>query len=380
MLRVAFGKSPKVDRAAGDGIPGCCDVLKWLVALALTVAVAVGAVVVLTAYDELTATLPPIDRLLDYDPPVATRVYAADGSLIEEFFRERRYRVPIANIPPLVRNAFLAAEDSDFFAHRGVDFVGILRAAIANLQAGNVVQGASTITQQVVKALLLTPERSYERKLKEILLSLRLEQHLSKEQILELYLNQIYLGDGNHGVGAAARNYFGKSVQELTPAEAAMLAGLPAAPSRYSPNRDARGGAQAPALRAAPHARGALPQRRRIPGGAARGTPRADAPPAAERRVRNYYTEAVRLQLEDMFGAEAPYNQGYTVHTAMQPRLQALAEVAVRNGIERIDKRARLPRVPSPTSATQESPSTSLEPRTSSAARRSIPSASTKPS
>ncbi len=212
-------------------------VLKWLVVLAITVATSVGAVILLAAYEELTATLPPLDRLLEYDPPVATRVYADDNTLIEEFFRERRYRVPIEQIPPLVRNAFLAAEDSDFFAHRGVDFVGIARAAAANLRAGDVVQGASTITQQVVKALLLTPERSYERKLKEILLSLRLEQALTKQQILELYLNQIYLGDGNHGVGAAARNYFGKPVQKLTAAEAAMLAGLPAAPSRYSPNR-----------------------------------------------------------------------------------------------------------------------------------------------
>lgn len=313
-------------------------VLKWLVALTLTVAVAVGAVVVLSAYDELTATLPPIDRLLDYDPPVATRVYADDGSLIEEFFRERRYRVPIDDIPPLVRNAFLAAEDSDFFAHRGVDFVGILRAAIANFQAGNVVQGASTITQQVVKALLLSPERSYERKLKEILLSMRLEQHLSKNEILELYLNQIYLGDGNHGVGAAARNYFGKSVQELTPAQAAMLAGLPAAPSRYSPNRapESARKRQLYVLRrmleehflSAGDYQAAVREELRL-------LTRHQQPTAA---VRNYYTEAVRLQLEDMFGAEAPYNQGYSVYTAMQPRLQALAEVAVRNGIERIDK------------------------------------------
>src|SRR5512134_3918316 len=135
---------------SGRRCPRVFRVLKWLIALAFTVAVAVGAVVVLATYDELTATLPPIDRLLEYDPPVATRVYADDGSLIEEFFRERRYRVPIDDIPPLVRNAFLAAEDADFFSHRGVDFVGIVRAALANFQAGSVVQGASTITQQVV--------------------------------------------------------------------------------------------------------------------------------------------------------------------------------------------------------------------------------------
>ncbi|HXC52990.1 MAG TPA: PBP1A family penicillin-binding protein [Candidatus Limnocylindrales bacterium] len=311
-------------------------VLKWLVALILTVTVGFGAVVLLTMYDELTKTLPTIDRLLEYDPPVATRVYAADGSLIEEFYRERRYRVPIAEIPPLVRNAFLAAEDSDFFAHRGVDFIGILRAMVANLRAGDVVQGASTITQQVVKALLLTPERSYERKAKEILLSLRLEQHLTKEQILELYLNQIYFGDGNHGVGAAARNYFGKSVQELTAAEAALLAGLPAAPSRYSPNRDP----EAATTRQHYVLRRMLEEHFLSAGeyqAAMRETVQVLARHQKVSSVRNYYTETVRLQLETMFGAEAPYNQGYTVHTSMQPRLQSLAELAVRNGIERID-------------------------------------------
>ena len=324
---------------ARPGARWCCRVwrvLKWLIALIVIVVVAVGAAVGLATYDELTATLPPIDRLLEYDPPVATRVYADDGALIEEFFRERRYRVPIEDIPPTVRNAFLAAEDSDFFAHRGVDFFGIARAAFANFRAGDVVQGASTITQQVVKALLLTPERSYERKLKEILLSLRLEQSLSKNQILELYLNQIYLGDGNHGVGAAARNYFGKSVQELTPAQAALLAGLPAAPSRYSPNRS-----PVAARQRQHYVLRRMLEENFLTAGEYQ-TALAEPIVLVTRRekphaVRNYYTEAVRLQLEDMFGAEAPYNQGYEVHTAMQPRLQALAQVAVRNGIERID-------------------------------------------
>lgn len=310
--------------------------LKWLIALALTAGVAVGAVVVLTAYDELTKTLPPIDRLLDYDPPVATRVYAADGTLVEEFFRERRYRVPIGEVPPLVRNAFLAAEDSDFFSHHGVDFLGIARAFVVNLRAGGVEQGASTITQQVVKALLLTPERSYERKIKEILLSLRLEQQLSKEQILGLYLNQIYLGDGNHGVGAAAKNYFGKSVQELTAAEAAMIAGLPAAPSRYSPSRDPEA-----ATRRQHYVLRRMFEEHFLTAGEYQAALRENVRVITRRQktnsVRNYYTEAVRLQLEDMFGAEAPYNQGYNVHTTMQSRLQTLAEAAVRSGIEKVD-------------------------------------------
>jgi len=311
-------------------------VVRWLVAITFTLACAFGLVVVLAAYDEMTATLPPIDRLLNYDPPVATRVYAPDGTLLEEFFRERRYLVPIAEIPPIVRKAFLAAEDSGFYSHRGIDLPSIVRAFVANLRAGDVVQGASTITQQVVKALLLSPERSYERKIKELLLALRLEQQLTKDQILELYLNQIYLGDGNHGVGAAARNYFGKTVGELTVAQAAMLAGLPAAPSRYAPTRDV----------GAATTRQHYVLRRMLEEGfigageyqtalreGVRVVPRTQRPNS----VRNYYTEAVRLQLEDMFGAEAPYNQGYSVTTSEDPHLQALANAAVRNGIERLD-------------------------------------------
>ena len=185
----------------------------------------------------LRGRLPPVDKLLQYQLPVATRVYAADGTLLGEFYTEKRYLVPIAKIPPVVRQAFIAAEDSNFYHHKGVDVLGIARAAIANFTAGSVVQGGSTITQQVVKSLLLSPEKSYERKLKEILLSLRLERQLTKDEILYLYLNLIYLGNGSYGVGAAAQEYFNKDVADLDLAEAALLAGLPQAPSRYSPVR-----------------------------------------------------------------------------------------------------------------------------------------------
>ena len=310
--------------------------LKWVVAVMLSLVCAIGGVVVLATYDEMTSEMPPIERLLQYEPPVATRVFAGDGALVEEFFRERRYLVPIAKIPPLVRNAFLASEDADFYGHSGVDFIGIARAFAANLSAGSVVQGGSTITQQVVKALLLTPERSYERKMKEILLALRLEQHLSKDQILELYLNQIYFGEGNHGVGAASRSYFDKAVSELTPAEAALLAGLPAAPSRYSPRRNPEA-----AMKRQRYVLRRMVEEGFLSGGDYQNALREEmvvAPQEDKRQTRrNYYTEAVRLQLEEMFGEDAPYNQGYTVHTAMDPRLQGLAEAAVRNGIERVD-------------------------------------------
>src|SRR5581483_4954539 len=186
-------------------------------------------------YREITADLPPVDQLLRYQPPVASRVFADDGTLIGEFYVERRYLTPLADIPPPVRLAFLAAEDANFYRHHGVNPASIVRALMANLSHHGVVQGGSTITQQVVKSLLLTPERSYERKLKALVLALRLETKLTKDDILYLYLNQIYFGAGSYGVAAAARTFFEVDVGDLTIAQAALLAGLPQAPSRYDP-------------------------------------------------------------------------------------------------------------------------------------------------
>ena len=187
---------------------------------------------------ELSDDLPPVAELLDYRPPTATRVYAADGSQIAEFYQERRYLVPLADVPPHVRNAFVAAEDASFYTHRGIDPSGIARAILANWQKGGIAQGASTITQQVVKQLLLSPERSFERKAKEVILALELESKLTKDEILYLYLNQIYFGAGTYGIAAASQTLFGRKVQDLTLAQAAVLAGLPQAPSRSDPLRN----------------------------------------------------------------------------------------------------------------------------------------------
>ncbi|HJQ84739.1 MAG TPA: transglycosylase domain-containing protein, partial [Candidatus Binatia bacterium] len=209
--------------------------LAWIAfwtAVAGTLAVGVAAFVV---WWEITADLPPVDQILHYKPPVATRIYADDDTLVGEFYVERRYLVALDTIPQHVRLAFLAAEDADFYRHRGVDPVSIVRAFLNNVLHHQVVQGGSTITQQVVKQLLLTPERSYERKVKELVLALRLETKLSKDEILYLYLNQIYFGAGAYGVAAAAREFFDRGVEDLTIAQAALLAGLPQAPSRYDP-------------------------------------------------------------------------------------------------------------------------------------------------
>ncbi|MGH6813286.1 MAG: transglycosylase domain-containing protein, partial [Methylocella sp.] len=160
--------------------------------------------------------LPDYTTLKDYEPPVMTRVHASDGSLIAEYARERRLYLPGAAIPALVKEAFISAEDKNFYTHAGVDPERIVRALIVFLQGDRHVQGASTITQQVAKNFLLTNERSFARKIREVLLSFRIEGAYSKDKILELYLNEIYLGLGNYGVAAAALNYYGKSVHELT--------------------------------------------------------------------------------------------------------------------------------------------------------------------
>ncbi len=287
---------------------------------------------------EISAELPPVDQIVHYQPPVATRIYGDDGSLIGEFYVERRYLVPLDAIPQHVRLAFLAAEDADFYKHRGIDPASIVRAFLANVLHHQVVQGGSTITQQVVKQLLLTPERSYERKLKELVLALRLETKLSKDDILYLYLNQIYFGAGAYGVAAAAREFFDRGVEELSLAQAALLAGLPQAPSRYDPQRRPQ--------QAIGRQRYVL-QRMRENGFI---TPEEHQAAIAEqlvfapRRPATYlaapwYVEHVRRVLEERYGGTAPYQLGLQVYTAVNVELQRAAEEAVRAGLRELDGR-----------------------------------------
>src|SRR4029079_15917362 len=185
-------------------------------------------------------SLPEYSQLQASEPAVMTRVHASDGSLLAEYAKECRLYIPIQAVPKLVTNAFLAAEDKNFYDHNGIDFSGIARAFVAYVQnygSGRRPQGASTITQQVAKNFLLTNELSFARKIKEALLAMKIERTFSKERILELYLNEIYLGMGASGVAAASLLYFDKSVHELSPAEAAYLAALPKAPNNYHPFR-----------------------------------------------------------------------------------------------------------------------------------------------
>ncbi len=216
-------------------------ITRWITRLAfalvglLVLAAAGAAGTAIALYLAIVSDLPDLHGIDDYRPPLASTVYDRDGKPIGEFYDERRRLVRLDEIPEHVILAFVAGEDDNFFEHSGIDFRSIVRAAWADFTAGEIVQGGSTITQQTVKSLLLTPERRFDRKIKEMILARRLEQHLSKDEILALYLNQIYFGGGAWGISEAARTYFGKKVGELTVSEGAMLAGLPKAPSRFSP-------------------------------------------------------------------------------------------------------------------------------------------------
>ena len=205
----------------------------FFVLLLLLVLLGAGAAV--GVYYWAAEDLPNFTKLSDYSPSLATTVRARDGQIIGYFYREKRFLIPLSLMSPVTIKAFLAAEDAGFYQHEGIDLPGIARAALKNFWAGGIRQGGSTITQQVIKSMLLTPERTYERKLKEMILAYRLEKYLTKDEILTIYLNQIFFGARAYGVEAAAREYFGVSASQLTTAQAALLAGLPVAPSRYSP-------------------------------------------------------------------------------------------------------------------------------------------------
>ncbi|MFD0387331.1 transglycosylase domain-containing protein [Tistrella bauzanensis] len=291
-----------------------------------------------TMYD---GDLPNFDQLADYQPATVTRVYAGDGRLLDEYAREKRVFVPIEAIPEVVKNAFIAAEDQNFYQHPGIDVVAILRAAVTNID--NIASdrrpiGASTITQQVAKNFLLTNEVSIERKVKEALLSLRIERAFSKDHILELYLNEIYLGYGAYGVGAAALEYFDKSLDELTPEEAAYLAALPKAPNNYHPIRraDAAKARRDWVLGRMAEDGYLTPQDAET----ARATPLVTRPRGGEDLARaDYFVEEVRRDLANRFGTDALYEGGLSVLTTVDPKMQALADKSLRDGLVSYDRR-----------------------------------------
>jgi penicillin-binding protein 1A len=303
-------------------------------ALVLVVGAAVGGLLVY----QFTRDLPDYTQLKNYEPPVMTRVHASDGSLVAEYARERRLYLPISAIPALVKDAFISAEDKHFYTHSGVDPEGILRALIVLGQGGRRVQGASTITQQVAKNFLLTNERSFERKIREALLAFRIEGAYSKDRILELYLNEIYLGLGNYGIAAAALNYYGKSVNELTLAQAAYLAALPKAPSNYHPFQKRE---------RAIERRNWVIDRMAENGHVTREVAeRAKAEPlGVNPRVLSpndfaagFFAEEVRRELGERYGEKKLYEGGLSVRTTLDPKMQLTARRALVDGLVRYDE------------------------------------------
>ncbi|SNB47531.1 penicillin-binding protein 1A [Geobacter sp. DSM 9736] len=299
---------------------------------------AVGILAFAGYFSYLLATLPKVDRLADYKPPIVSQVFGDDGSLVGEFYLERRTVVPVDKLPRKLIQAFVAAEDANFFQHKGIDYFGIVRAAIKNVLSMRKKEGASTITQQVAKSMLLTPEKSFSRKIKEAILATRMEKQLSKDEILYIYLNQIYMGAGAYGVQLAAETYFGKDVENLTLAEMAMLAGLPKAPNTYSPIKrmDKARERQAYVLERM------VKQGYITPAEAlhARNTPIVIH---AKKKVNGeqsaYFLEQIRIQLEEKYGEDRLYKEGLKIYTTMNAEMQKAAYDGVVNGLKALDKR-----------------------------------------
>src|SRR5574340_1039642 len=310
----------------------------WHYALALIVSLGVvGTALAGLAAALIYPNLPPLEALTDYKPKQPLRVYTVDGALIGEFGEERRAFVAIDKVPNYMKQAIIAAEDERFYTHGGVDTLGVLRAAGSNLLSGGAKEGASTITMQVARNFFLSNEKTFTRKLSEAMLAMKIEHNLSKDKILELYINQIYLGQRAYGFEAAAGAYFGKPMRELSLAEFAMLAGLPKAPSRYNPvvNFPRAKARQEyvlgrmrtlkfidqPTWQAAVHQKLVIHQARRQTDVSA-----------------DYAAEMVRQALFEKYG-EAIYSSGYKATTTLLRTQQAAADLAVWQGIADYDQR-----------------------------------------
>jgi len=297
--------------------------------------------------------LPEVHRLEEFQPSITTRVYSRSDRLLAEFFIENRTPVDLDSVPDVLIKALISTEDHRFYSHRGLDFFGIARAAYRNIRARKVVEGGSTLTQQLAKVLFLTPERSYSRKLKEMVLALKIEQRYTKREILSLYLNQIYFGSGAYGVEAAAQTYFGKQARGLTTAESALLAGLPRSPKYYSPfrSRENARSRRSHVLRrmvvAGDISQAQADEADRTPLPSPASVVSRSAAPAA------YFVEYVRQKVEERFGSSILYSGGLNIHTTVDDALQGMAEEAVHKGLEQLDQRSGKARGKDATSSLQ---------------------------
>jgi len=278
--------------------------------------------------------------LTNYQPPVVSTVYDVRGRPIGEFYHQRRIVVPLDRVPSHVIQAFLAAEDARFFTHKGVDGFAILRAFFANLRKGGVREGGSTLTQQLVRGFFLTPERTLRRKIREAILAYRVETNHTKEEILHLYLNQVYFGHGNYGIEAASRDYFAKGVESLSVAEAALLAGLPRSPSRSSPYRDFFSATERQRyvlkrmLEEKFLAEAAYQEALHVP---IRLTPA----PMLNSQIAPHFVEYIRQTIGECYGFDPLLQGGLQIHTSLDASLQLAAQKAVRDGLDEVRLRLR---------------------------------------
>ena len=316
--------------------------LGWLFGFGVFCAIA-GVAVGIVYLNQVSASLPDYTVLKDYQPPVTTRVHAADGILLAEYAHERRLFQPIETIPPKLLQAFLAAEDKDFYSHKGIAIDGVIRAlrdnVMARIDGNNAIQGGgSTITQQVAKNFLLTSEQTWDRKIQEAILSLRIESTFSKDKILELYVNEIFLGLNSYGVAAAALNYFDKALYQLSLSEMAYIAGLPKGPNNYHPFR---------------HPQAAIERRNYVLDRMAedgyitaeeRDTAKAESLNVVPRQSGSqlfsaeYFTEEVRRQLNTLYGEDQLYGGGLSVRTTLEPKLQEYARRSLMDGLIEYDQ------------------------------------------
>ena len=313
----------------------------WLPKL-IGAALVAGALLTLGVYAYFSRELPSVSTLRDYAPPQTTRVYDRHAKVIGEIFTERRTVIPMSRVPRVVVLSVLAAEDADFYEHEGLDYFGILRAVGRDIMEGRAAQGGSTITQQVVKLMLLTPERTLSRKLRELILALRLENELTKDEILHLYLNNVNFGHGRYGIQEASQYYFAKDASELTLAEASLLAGVPQAPARLSPRRNPEA-----AKRRQGYVLSQLEAKRDVywpdlSEEAIVAAREADVEPVPLPEGSSAAPEVLaiaRRELRNAAGDEAIGTGGYEVHTTIDLALQKRARAALQNGLRAVDER-----------------------------------------
>jgi penicillin-binding protein 1A len=284
---------------------------------------------------QLLTNLPDIEAAENYAPPVTTKIYDVKGELVTEFFKERRTLIPLTFIPPALQQAIQATEDQHFKEHWGINLKGIARATIANLRHGRVVEGGSTITQQLSKVLFTNRERTLTRKLRELLLAIELERRYSKEEILQMYLNQIYFGHGAYGVQAAASTYFGKNVKDLTLPECALLAGMPRSPANYSPFKKPESAKRRRAW--------VLSRMRKSGYISSQEESIANTAPLVTEKTKQgatgaYFVEYLRILLEPKYGEDALFEQGLSIHTTLDVKMQRAAEEAMETQLKKFDE------------------------------------------